>query len=123
MKKLIPILVFVSFIFIVKGQSGDISGKVKDENAWGVSYTTVVIVDSNAVSTGRGVTTDADGNYSITPLAPGKYNIQYIHKGYISQMIKGVVVSDEKSTFIDVKLKVDPNAPVGKKKKKYGRVQ
>ncbi|HWB62924.1 MAG TPA: TonB-dependent receptor, partial [Chitinophagales bacterium] len=71
----------------------------------GVPFATVAIVDAKGVATGRGTATDFDGNYSIKPLTPGKYNLRVSYVGYAAQLIEGVVVNADKSTFLDVKLK------------------
>ena len=105
MKKILTLLSFLAIVFAAQAQNGDISGKVRDENGEGVPFANVVLVDAKGVPTGRGTTTDFDGNYSINPLTPGHYNIQISYVGYAAQIIQGVVVSSEKSTFIDVKLK------------------
>jgi hypothetical protein len=105
MKNILTLIGFVLLVFVAKAQNGDISGKVVDEHGEGVPFANVQIVDSKGVSTGRGVTTDMDGNYSIKPLTPGKYNVLYSYVGYSSQRQDGVVVSADKSTFMDIKLK------------------
>ncbi len=105
MKNILTLIGFVLLAFVAKAQNGDISGKVIDENGEGVPFANVQIVDAKGASTGRGVTTDMDGNYSIKPLTPGKYNVQYSYVGYATQMQQGVVVSADKSTFMDIKLK------------------
>jgi len=105
MKKILTLLSFLAIVFAANAQNGDISGKVRDENGEGVPFANVVLVDGKGVPTGRGTSTDFDGNYSINPLTPGKYNLQVSYVGYAAQIIQGVVVNSEKSTFIDVKLK------------------
>lgn len=105
MKKIITLLSFVMVAFAVYAQNGEVSGKVVDEKGEGIPFANVVIVDAKGVSTGRGTTTDFDGNYSIKPLTPGRYNIQYTYIGYSSQVQQGVVVTADKATFVDVKMK------------------
>src|SRR5258708_6039249 len=105
MKKIITLLGFLAIVFAVHAQNGDISGKVTDENGEGIPFANVVLVDAKGVSTGRGTATDADGNYSINPLTPGKYNMQFSYVGKASQVLQGVVVNADKTTFVDMKLK------------------
>ena len=88
----------------IYAQSGDISGKIKDEKGEGIPFATVAILQ-NGVSTGKGAQTDFDGNYSLKPLTPGKYDVKFSYVGYTAQIRTGIVVSAEKSTFIDVQLK------------------
>ncbi len=105
MKKIFTLLTMLTVYLSVHAQNGEISGKVIDENGEGVPIANVVIVDGKGVTTGRGTTTDFDGNYSIKPLTPGKYNVQFSYVGYSSQIQQGVVVNADKATFIDIKLK------------------
>lgn len=104
MKKILTLLGLLAIVFAVKAQ-GDISGKVTDENSEGIPFANVVLVDAKGVPTGRGTQTDFDGNYSISPLTPGKYNVQVSYVGYGSQKEEGVVVSSDKATFLNFKLK------------------
>lgn len=105
MKKILTLLSLLAIVFVVRAQNGEISGKVLDENGEGVPLANVVLVDDKGVSTGRGATTDFDGNYSIKPLQPGKYNIQFSYLGYAAQIQKGVVVSADKPTWLNSNLK------------------
>ncbi|MCX6198820.1 MAG: TonB-dependent receptor [Bacteroidetes bacterium] len=105
MKKILTLFSLVAGLFVAHAQNGEISGKVVDENGEGVPVANVVLVDNKGVSTGRGTNTDFDGNYSIKPLTPGKYNVQVSYLGYAAQIQQGVVVSSDKATFIDVKLR------------------
>jgi len=88
----------------IYAQSGDISGKIKDEKGEGIPFATISILQ-NGVATGKGTQTDFDGNYSLKPLTPGKYDVKFSYVGYTAQIRTGVLVSAEKSTFIDVQLK------------------
>ncbi len=105
MKKLFTLLTLFIVFLGAKAQNGEISGKVIDENGEGVPVANVVLVDNKGVTTGRGTTTDFDGNYSIKPLTPGKYNLQVSYVGYGTQVQQGVLVNSDKATFIDIKMK------------------
>ena len=105
MKKLLTLFSLLAGFFAAYAQNGEISGKVIDENGEGVPVANVVLVDNKGVATGRGGTTDFDGNYSIKPLTPGKYNLQVSYVGYGTQIQQGIVVNADKSTFIDIKMK------------------
>ncbi|MBK8658911.1 MAG: carboxypeptidase regulatory-like domain-containing protein [Bacteroidetes bacterium] len=109
MKKLFTLLSFLVAFAALKAQNGEISGKILDENGEGVPFANVVIVDAKGVSTGRGTVTDFDGNYSIKPLTPGKYNVQFSYVGKAPQIIQGIVVNSDKTTFQDIKLKPSSN--------------
>ena len=105
MKKIFTLFSLIAGFLVAQAQNGEISGKVIDENGEGVPFANVILVDNKGISSGRGTTTDFDGNYSIKPLTPGKYNIQYSYVGYASQIQQGIVVNADKSTFVDTKLK------------------
>jgi len=105
MKKILTLLSLVATAFVAYAQNGEISGKVTDENGEGVPVASVVLVDNKGVSTGRGVSTDFDGNYSIKPLTPGKYNVQISYIGYATRIEQGVVVNADKTTWLNAQLK------------------
>lgn len=103
MKKLllsVCMLFSASYIF---AQTGDISGKVKDEKGEGIPFATVTVVQNNNII--KGVQTDFDGNYTLKPLSPGKYDVKFSYIGYQPQLRTGVVVSAEKSTYLDIQMK------------------
>ena len=95
------LLFFVSMAIFA--QSGEISGKVVDENGESIPFANITVVE-NGVPTGTGTTTDFDGFYSIKPLGPGKYDVKFSYTGYTSIIKTGVLVSNDKTTYIDQKL-------------------
>lgn len=104
MKRILTLLVFLAGFSAAYSQNGEISGKILDENGEGMISAKIEIVDAKGVSTGRGTITDFDGNYSIKPLSPGRYNLKISFMGYKPYTQVGVVVNADKATFIDVKL-------------------
>lgn len=99
---------FLSFLlsFITAAlfaQSGEISGKITDENGEAIPFANISIVE-NGVATGVGATTDFDGFYSIKPLNPGQYDVKFSTIGYTSVIKTGVVVKNDKSTYLDQQL-------------------
>ena len=89
------ILLFLTLVLVpisMFSQVGEISGKVKDEKGEGIPFATIVILQNN-VPTGKGTQTDFDGNYSLKPLTPGKYDVKFSYVGYTAQLRTGVVVS------------------------------
>lgn len=105
MKKILTLLSLLAVVFIARAQNGEISGKVLDENGEGVIAGNVQLIDDKGVPTGRGAQTDIDGNYSIKPLTPGKYNVQFSYLGYATQIQKGVIVNADKATWLNSNLK------------------
>ena len=64
-----------------------------------------VIVRQGGIYKG-GAPTDFDGNYSIKPLEPGYYDVIVTFLGYDTQTIKGVLVSPNEKTGLDVVLQM-----------------
>ncbi|MFN8278353.1 MAG: TonB-dependent receptor [Chitinophagales bacterium] len=106
MKKILTLLAVLVGGTTLYAQSGEITGKVREENGEPVMFANVAIVDDAGKLTGRGVQTDMDGNYSIKPLRAGKYNVQFSYVGLASKIITGIIVSNDKTTFQDVTMKV-----------------
>ena len=113
MKKLFILLVWINFICIAKAQDGDIRGRVGDQQTGlAVQSAFVMIVDDHGMATGKSTKTDKEGNYKITSLATGTYNLEFSHIGYTSTTIKDIQVTADKPTALSAML--NPN---GKKKK------
>ena len=91
------------FSAMVFAQNGEISGKIIDENGEAIPFANIALVESG-VPTGVGATTDFDGFYSIKPLNPGNYDVKFSYIGYTSVIKTGVVVKNDKSTYLDQKL-------------------
>ena len=77
---------------------GHIIEDVTEEN---IAYAAVFIVE-----TGEGTTSNEDGQFSFTDLAPGKYTLRVTAMGY-ETMTKEVVVSKEYTAVVHFKLKSD----------------
>lgn len=84
-------------------QSGEISGKLIDENGEAIPFANISLVE-DGVATGVGTTTDFDGFYSIKPLNPGQYDVKFSFIGYTSVIKAGVVVKNDQSTYLDQQL-------------------
>ncbi|NNC95448.1 MAG: TonB-dependent receptor plug domain-containing protein [Chitinophagales bacterium] len=103
MKKFFILIGLVTSITFVHAQSGEISGRIVDDLGDGVPFANVAIVE-DGVPTGYGTSTDFDGNYSLKPLNPGKYDVMFTYIGFNTRIEKGVVVSSDKTTYVDVEL-------------------
>jgi outer membrane receptor protein involved in Fe transport len=97
------VLLFSILTMGLMAQSGEISGKISDENGEGIPFANVIIVE-NGIPTGIGATTDFDGFYSIKPLSPGKYDVQFSTIGYTTIREEGVIVKNDQTTYLDKKL-------------------
>lgn len=78
---------------------GAIKGKVIDKaTREGVPFA-VVTVSLNGVTAG-GAQTDLDGEFQIKPLTAGSYIVKVQYSGYQPVEVKGVIVSDLKTTYL-----------------------
>ena len=111
---LLPLL--LCFAFAVSAQTGDISGRIVDEQGLYIKAAHVAISDSAGVAKGKDVVADKGGNYFIQALPPGKYNLQFWAKGYASIKTEGILVWTDKTTFVNAKLKAAPAEPKKKNK-------
>ena len=98
-------LIVVCLLFAVgntMAQSGEIRGKVTDQNnGTPLSFATVAYSENG---TTKGVITYLNGEYKIKPLTPGKYNLTFNYVGYSGFTLNDVQVSAEKITFADAAL-------------------
>ncbi|MFN5323427.1 MAG: TonB-dependent receptor domain-containing protein [Bacteroidota bacterium] len=82
-------------------QTGSIKGKVLDKTTKEPLPFANVIVEINGSQAG-GAQTDFDGNFTVKPLQPGRYNIKASFVGYTAAEVTGVLVSADKITFQDM---------------------
>jgi len=91
------IIIFIPFL--IKSQTGFISGKIVNNNT-GESLIGVTVV---VQQTSKGTVTDLDGNYKIS-LSPGTYSLKMSFLSFQETIIKDVIVSANKVTKLDVQL-------------------
>lgn len=100
------------FILILLGIYGSdllaqsLRGTVTDVSS-GETIPMVNIVVKSGQTIVQGGATDFDGNYFISPLFPGTYNVEVSYIGYATKKFKGVIISPSKSTQLDVQLAED----------------
>src|SRR6185369_13683635 len=87
------------------GASGDIKGTITDTNGAVVANATVSATDAEK-GTKRTTTTDAQGQYRISGLQPGVYDVTVEGSGFQSSVMKGVVVHIGETLISDFKLNV-----------------
>lgn len=102
MTKILRLLIAILMIGGVANAQSDIHGKVLDENKTGLDYASVVAMEGGVVKGGG--KTDANGNYRIKPLAPGKYDVKVTYVGYKEALIQGVILGVDKSLLLDFQL-------------------
>lgn len=67
---------------------------------------TIVVLNTNPL---KGVTSDTQGNFSIDGLHVGRYDVQATFIGYEPMIIREIVVSAGKETFLTIPLKEEIN--------------
>src|SRR5919202_6911731 len=85
--------------------TGRISGTVKDQNG-GVITSARVVVVSRATGEGRKTTTDEGGNYSVSLLPPGIYQVSIGASGFKPALFDNVTVVITETTRINADLAV-----------------
>lgn len=92
MKALLFIFAFFALATSSLAQSGGVKGKVRAPNGKGIANATISISkDGKEVKSG---TADEKGEFSITGLSSGKYNISFDADGYSAGTLHGVVVEN-----------------------------
>lgn len=102
MKTLISILSLFSLLLPrLLCAHGDLCGTIVDENGEGIPFATIAVV-VDGIPNGQGTITDFDGNYSLTPLEPGSYDVQFSYVGYQTRMYTGICIDSAESVQLDV---------------------
>ena len=94
----------VAFIFLflsqVNGQTGIIKGKITNKlTNEAIGFATVVIPEIN-----KGVTSDESGNYEITGLTPGLYNVTASYLGFKDGSAFEIQVTNARPAQVDFEL-------------------
>jgi outer membrane receptor protein involved in Fe transport len=87
----------------VFSQSGTLRGKVIDKTTKEPIPFVNIIVEFKGTQAG-GTTSDFDGNYTIKPITPGKYDLKASYVGYKSVQITGIVVKSDQIAFSNVEM-------------------
>lgn len=100
------LLVFIALVLVTKAavfaqSSGTLKGKLSDKATKEAIPFASVVIESGGKQYG-GVNTDIDGNYTIKPIPPGKYDVKSVYVGYKSVLIKDVIINNDKITFLDI---------------------
>jgi hypothetical protein len=101
LRKLYAVLVILlTSVTVASAQEGGaIKGKVVDKaTREGIPFA-VVTVSKDGVMAG-GSQTDLNGDFQIKPLTPGTYTLKVQFTGYQPVEVKGIVVSDGKTTYL-----------------------
>jgi len=103
MKKSVFVLTIFLFsaLGLVNGQTGSIAGTVKDLKTKEPLIGTTIIIDG----TSTGTATDADGNFKLSNLKPGNYDLKVTYISYMPEIVEKVKVESGKITIVDVSMK------------------
>ncbi|MFN4766000.1 MAG: TonB-dependent receptor domain-containing protein [Bacteroidota bacterium] len=106
LKRYLALLLFGLYSASAWGQAGtgSVQGKVVDalKPKEGIPFANVII-EKDGVQKG-GTTTDIDGKYKFGALTPGKYDIKVSYVGYNSEVVRGLVITADRSQFLDIKM-------------------
>jgi hypothetical protein len=101
--KSILILLSVFFSFSTLAQNATIKGKITDAfNNQPIAGATISIQGKT-----NNAATDSLGNYSLTNLMPGVYNLQINFIGYKTKSVFDIAVSNAKATVLDIVLETE----------------
>src|SRR5436190_21409386 len=95
------IITLLSF-FVSKAQTGEIRGKVTEKGGKEIPFASVAAL-VNGIQV-QATIADFEGNYTIKPLNPAKYDVKATSVGYSPVLRTGVIVTVDKISFVDVEL-------------------
>ena len=97
-------LFLFSFIFSnAIAQSGEIRGQIKERGGKdGVPFASVAATQGGQQIIAT--VTDLDGNYTLKPLGPGKYDLKATCVGYSPAQTNGVLVTVDKISFVNMEM-------------------
>lgn len=102
-KLLLTAAVLITANLMAFSQSGTLKGKISDKGTNEPIPFANIIIEQGGKQAG-GTTTDFDGNYTIKPIPPGKYDLKASYVGYKPIMITNVVIIANQITFQDVQM-------------------
>jgi len=103
-----PVLLCLLLLATLSSQTiaqdkGKITGKVVDSN----SGETLIGVNVVIQNTTRGTSTDIDGNYTLSNLDSGSYNLVFSYVSYAKKIVEGIEVKPGETTKIEISLSPD----------------
>ena len=102
MRKLLLLLLVVSFTSLFAQSPGGIEGKITDSKTGSViSGVELLLSPSN-----KGTVSDDRGTYEIIGISAGKYKLSIKHVGYVS-ITKNITIDEGKIISIDIKMDID----------------
>jgi len=104
LKKLLFTVGFIcATSLMVFSQSGTLKGKISDKSTKEPIPFANIIVANGGTQVG-GATSDFDGNFTIKPIPPGKYDVKATYVGYKGVLMKGLFINSDKITFQNLEM-------------------
>jgi len=100
--RLLFVLLLIGYSGTALAQQGAITGKVLDDKKQPI-IGAVVEVFEGGIRKG-GAATDYDGNYTVKPIEPGRFDVKISYTGYAAKQVTGVIVSPDKTTEVSANL-------------------
>ena len=105
MLKFFTVFAFIIVNYQVFAQMGSIMGNVKNKN----TQTAIEGVRIAIEKTDLFATTDKDGNFTITSIPVGSYNISAVYTGFVAQTQFNIIVSSGATQFVNFELEKQTN--------------
>ena len=100
---LLTIGIVLTANLLVFSQSGTLKGKIIDKDTKEPIPFANIVVELGGGQIG-GSTSDFDGNYTIKPITPGKYDVRASFVGFKTYLVQGVIISADQIRFFDVEM-------------------
>jgi CarboxypepD_reg-like domain/TonB-dependent Receptor Plug Domain len=98
MIRFLLVCLLVPFFSIAQNNTQNVRGVITDK----LSQTPLVGVTIQIVSLNKATSSDANGNYNFTNIAPDRYEIKVTYLGFKSITIPNVVVTSGKEVLLDI---------------------
>ena len=96
-------IILAAQMLVFSQASGTLRGVIRDKTTKEPIPFANVVIEMNGVQAG-GATSDFDGNYTIKPINPGRYDVRCSYVGYQTLLTKGVIVGAGKIEFYNIEL-------------------
>ncbi|MDZ4204691.1 MAG: TonB-dependent receptor, partial [Bacteroidales bacterium] len=100
-KLLLTFGIVLTIATVVYSQSGTIQGKIIDKDTREPIPFANIVAEVGGTQMG-GAMSDFNGNYSIKPIDPGRYDVKATYVGYRPFQFSGVLVSANQIRFLDI---------------------
>jgi len=101
----LTLIILLSALPVVAQTTSTIEGAVKDKQGLAVAGAQVRAT-SSTLAVELSATTDAEGNYRITTLPPGIYEIKVTKDGFQSEVLKNIEVTLNRTLALDISMQV-----------------